>query len=136
MRFSLTTFVLLLTLIATAVPAAAQDTATSAEETAAQSLRSDPVYNDPDAEAALSNNELEHLRSRIRSGKSGPVYVAILPGSVLDSAGGAPDQIVVDLHNTLGRTGTYVVVAGGQIAAGSDLLHAGPIMSQARTDRN
>src|SRR3712207_5492675 len=102
MRFSLTALVLLLTLIATATPAVAQTTTDSAVDAAVEGLRSDPVYNDPDAEAALSGAEVQDLRERIRSGEAGPVYVAILPGSVLDSAGGAPDQIVRDLHDILG----------------------------------
>jgi hypothetical protein len=128
MRTSLAVLVLLLTL---AAPAAAQTTSTSAVDEAVQGLRSDPVYVDPDAEAALTDAEADDLRSRIERGDAGPVYVAVLPGSAVDEAGGSPDALLSAIRRSLGRAGTYVIVPGTTLRAGSDAVQVRGIATDA-----
>jgi hypothetical protein len=86
-------------LLALAAPAAAQD----AVDQAADALRSDPVYVDPDAERALSDSEAEALRARIED-EGVPVKVAILPASAGDA-----EQVATELRQATGATAAVVV---------------------------
>jgi len=88
-------------------------------EQAAQALASDPVYVAPGQDNRLSTDDAAALRRRIERGDAGPVYVAILPASAVDEAGGAADELVPRLAGQLGRRGTYAVVAGSKFRAGS-----------------
>src|SRR4051794_13372506 len=54
---------------------ASEDTARKA----ANALRDDPVYVDPDAERKISARDADDLRARIRQGDAGTVLVAIVP---------------------------------------------------------
>ena len=92
----LVTLVVAVVLIA-AAPAAAQD----AVDVAAEALRGDPVYVDPDAERALTESEANALRERIEGG----LYVAVLPASA-----GNAESIAAALQSRLG--GSVAVVAG------------------------
>lgn len=94
-------------------------------------LRSDPVYVEPDAEAALTREQADALRSRIRDADAGPVYVAILPQRALEIAGGSPDALLSRVRAQTGRNGTYVLVRGRHLVAGSDLLSVSGIADQA-----
>ena len=99
---------------------------------AAESLRSDPVYVDPQAERAISPVEADRLRDRIRTAEAGPLYVAILPQDAVEEAGGDPDGVVEQLHDQLGRDGTYAVVVGNSLRAGStDVEGSGDLAAQA-----
>src|SRR4051812_46781900 len=73
-----------------AAGAAVTPAGTGVVDRAAQALASDPVYVDPDAKPSLSAAEGDRLRRRIEQGDAGPVYVAVLPGSAVDEAGGDP----------------------------------------------
>src|SRR5688500_19076314 len=70
--------------LAVAAPAHAQ----GALSEAAQALRDSPVYVDPDAERALNDGEVQRLRKLIADTGAGPMYVAVLPESARDEAGG------------------------------------------------
>src|SRR4051794_1782361 len=106
---------LLLLLLTLAVPLALPAVAPAAViEDAARALASDPVYVAPDAEPSLSASQADALRARIERGDAGPVYVAVLPGSAVDEAGGQADEVVRRLHSLLGREGTYAAVSGGK----------------------
>src|SRR3954451_5243136 len=88
-------------------------------DNAAQELQRDPVYVDPDAEAALSNAEADAVRQRIQAREAAPMVIAVLPAAAADEAGGSPDRSLVTLANTLNRRGTYVLVTGNTLRAGS-----------------
>ena len=88
----------------------------------AQQLASDPVYVDPDAEEAISDREADQLREDIARKRAGPMYVAIVPGSLRDRAGGDTTEVARQIATNLRRNGTYAIIAGGQFRAG----HIGP----------
>jgi hypothetical protein len=91
----------------------------SAVDTAAAALRSNPVYVDPHAERAISATEARRLRARIGRADAGPLYLAILPASAADAAGGDPDQTVALLAERVAQPGTYVGLVGGALRAGA-----------------
>jgi hypothetical protein len=88
-------------------------------DTAARALASDPVYVAPGAKPSLTTAEAAALRRRIERGDAGPVYVAILPASAIDEAGGDPGEVVSRLAAAVGRRGTYAAISGGRFRAGS-----------------
>jgi hypothetical protein len=93
---------------------------------AASALRDDNVYVDPEAEAGLSASEAQAVRDRIESTGAGPMYVAVLPEAALSEGGGNANGVLRELNAaSQGRAGTYVVVAGRTIRAGSNDLPAG-----------
>jgi hypothetical protein len=101
-----------------AAPASGQTT-TGAIEEAAQALRSTPVYVDPDAERAISEGEVERLGEAIREHDAGPMYLALLPASAADEAGGDPEAALRELALAVGEPGTYAAVIGDSFRAGA-----------------
>ena len=103
----------------------------------AGALRGDPVYVDTDAERALSEGEINDLRSAIR-GANTPIYIAVLPVSAADLAGGDAAEVAGQLADAVGRPGTYGVVVGDRFRAGSTELPAGEAadLAQAALDAN
>src|SRR5918997_5466319 len=99
---------LLLALLVTAAPAHAQATLSEA----ARALDGDPVYVDPEAERALTGSEVERLRDAIREEEAGPLYLVVLPESVVDEAGGDPSGALGGIPRGLGGPGTYAGVVG------------------------
>ena len=106
---------ILLASLATAAPAHAQGTLGQA----AQALRDTPVYVDPAAERALSDDEVARLRELIAKTGAGPMYVAILPSSARDEAGGDPSAALREIAEELREPGTYAGVIGDSFRAGS-----------------
>ena len=99
----------------------------------AAALRSDPVYVDAAAERALSESEAEEVRDAIR-GAGTPVYVAVVPASAVDSAGGDAGELTSQLASVLQRDGTIAVLAGDRLRAGSSELppgRAGELVAEA-----
>jgi len=88
------------------------------------SLRGDPVYVDPSAKPTLTPAAAAQVRARI-AGTGTPVFVAVLPRQALAEAGGSAGRLAALVAGSLGRPGTYLVVAGGQQGAGSDTLGRG-----------
>jgi hypothetical protein len=111
----------LLLLLAIAAPARAQ----SDLDAAAEALKSDPVYVDPDASPTLSGSEAEALRTRITDRDAGPMYVAVMPRSVVNEAGGSVDAALSELQDKVGRDGTFAIVVGRRFRAGSTDLGEG-----------
>jgi len=101
--------------LATASPAYAD----AVIDRAALALQTSPVYNDPSAEKALTDAEVAQVLGAVQSAGS-PLYVAVLPASVLDSYGGDPQKVIVALQQALGRNGTFAVVSGNKFRAGND----------------
>lgn len=109
---ALTAIVLaLLGLIVVAGPVQAQ---TLTLDAVAESLRTDPVYNDPSAENALTTSQADDLRAQIE-GTGEPIFVAVLPAA----AGASPDTVLAELQSAVGLSGTYAVVVGDGFRAGS-----------------
>ena len=106
---------MLLAALAVAAPAHAQGTLTEA----AQALRNTPVHVDPDAERALSGDEVTRLRKLIAETGAGPMYVAVLPSSAADQAGGDPSAALREIAEELREPGTYAGVIGDSFRAGS-----------------
>src|SRR5215210_8891983 len=86
---------------------------------AADALASDPVYVDPSAERALSDEEADALRRRIQERNAGPLYVAVLPAAAKNEGGGSAQGVAQAIAQRLDRPGTYAVIAGGSFSAGS-----------------
>jgi hypothetical protein len=105
----------LLASLAAAAPAHGQATLSEA----AQALRDTPVYVDPAAERALSDDEVMRLRELIARTGAGPMYVAILPSSARDEAGGDPSAALREIAEELREPGTYAGVIGDSFRAGS-----------------
>ncbi|MDQ3752360.1 MAG: hypothetical protein M3333_05670, partial [Actinomycetota bacterium] len=92
---------------------------TSIVERAAEGLKKAPVYVDPEAESVLRQDEAQRLSDQIERSDAGPVYIAVLPEEVLSEGGGSLAGVIGTLGQTLNRSGTYVVVAGTQLLAGT-----------------
>lgn len=97
----------------------------------ADALQERPVYVDADAERTLGENEVDALVEQIRAAGT-PIYVAVLPAAAADQAGGDPDEVASELAGTLERPGTYAVLVGNSLRAGSTELPAGEAASLAR----
>jgi hypothetical protein len=99
---------------------------------AAGNLRDDPLFVDPSARPTLSPAEAEQVRARLALAGT-PVLVAVLPGQALAEAGGDPDRLASLVAASVGRPGSYLVVAGGEEGAGSNTLARGQAAGLART---
>jgi hypothetical protein len=86
---------------------------------AARALRDSPIYVDPDAERALSTGEQRRLRELIADTGAGPMYVAVLPESASDEAGGDPTTALREIARDLREPGVYAGVIGNSFRAGS-----------------
>ena len=111
--------VLLLTL-ALAAPAAA-----SQIDDAVQALGTAPLYVAPDAKPTLTAAAQRRVRDAISAANGGAIYIAVLPGSARDEAGGDATTLVRRIGEGVHQPGTYAVVAGGQFRAASSLLDRG-----------
>jgi hypothetical protein len=114
LRMRMPLLLLALSLIAVA-PAHAQGRLSEA----ARALRGSPVYVDRDAERALSDSETTRLRNVITENRAGPMYVAVLPASARDEAGGDPSAALREIAEELREPGTYAGVIGDSFRAGS-----------------
>jgi hypothetical protein len=121
MRSALVVLLAALALVVSAAPAVADPV-----DDAARALRSDPVYQDPSAERAVSQGDLNALRREI-DGTGKPVFIAILPASA-----GPPDGVVVDVGRRTGRAGTYGVVTGNSFRAASSIEPPGTAAAESR----
>jgi hypothetical protein len=98
---------------------------------AAGSLRDDPLYVNPSARPTLSLPDQEAIRARLAVVGT-PVFVAILPGQALGEAGGDANRLAALVAASVGRPGTYLVVAGGEEGAGSSTLAQGQAAARAK----
>jgi hypothetical protein len=98
---------------------------------AAGSLRDDPLYVHPGARPTLSPPDVERVRARLAIAGT-PVFVAVLPGQARGEAGGDANRLAALVAASVGRPGTYLVVAGGEEGAGSNTLAKGVAAREAR----
>jgi hypothetical protein len=87
---------------------------------AAQGLASDNVFVHPDASPTLSSAEADALRERIDARGAGPMYIAVMPEAIESEAGGDAGQALLLLATQIGLPGTYALVSGENIQAGSE----------------
>jgi hypothetical protein len=97
----------------------------------AGSLRDAPLYVHPAARPTLSLPDQERIRARLAVVGT-PVFVAVLPGQSLGEAGGDANRLAALVAASVGRPGTYLVVAGGEEGAGSNTLARGQAAGRAR----
>jgi hypothetical protein len=97
----------------------------------AGSLRDDPLYVNTSARPTLSAAEAERVRARLAIAGT-PVFVAVLPDQALREADGDANRLAALVAASVGRPGTYLVVAGGEQGAGSNTLAKGVAATQAR----
>jgi hypothetical protein len=98
-----------------AAPASAQGVLSDA----AQALRNSPLYVHPDADRALSQREQARLSDLIAESGAGPMYIAVLPSSARDEAGGDPTTALREIARDLREPGVYAGVIGDSFRAGS-----------------
>src|SRR3712207_3025127 len=104
--------VLALALIVLLAPAAGAQTQTATViDRAAEALKGDPVYVDPDAEAELSAGDADRLRSQI-SEAGVPLFIAVLPRAASEEVGGDPRDVVRGLEERTGLAGEYAAAIG------------------------
>ena len=87
----------------------------------AESLRSDFVYVDPGAERAIDADAVAEVKAAIGSART-PVYIAILPDSARDGAGGDASAAARQIAEQVDRPGTYGIVIGERLLAGSNVF--------------
>ena len=75
------------------------------------SLQTDPVYNDPKAENALTASQAQELRDQIGNES---IYIAVLPAAARKS--GTTEDVVRYLQQN-GNPGTYAAVVGSEFRA-------------------
>jgi LPXTG-motif cell wall-anchored protein len=112
---------LFLCLIA-AAPATAQTATGSAVNEAVEALQRDNVYVAPGTDR-VSEGEADRLRVRIANSGAAPLYLAVLPESARNEAGGSTSTLVGQIGNRLVAEGApddivVAVVAGGQFRVG------------------
>jgi hypothetical protein len=104
-----------------------QTTTASYVDETVEALRADPVYVHPDAESSLSAGEEDELRQNIAESGAGPIYIAVLPAQARNEAGGSTAALLTEIAEASQRNGTYVVVAGTELRAGSTEFEPGVI---------
>ena len=109
----------LLLVIAACLLVAAPAHAQGVLSEAAQALHDNPVYVHPGAERALSGREQARLRDLIAESGAGPMYIAVLPASARDEAGGDPIAALREIARELREPGVYAAVIGDSFRAGS-----------------
>ncbi len=110
MRRTLTVLALAAAALSVALPALAHG---GAIDEAVEGLRDTPVYVERGAAPSLTDAEVEDLLQQIRSaGRT--IYVA-----VIDHQDDPAHDVVHEVVGGLGRDGTYVVVAGGDVGVHS-----------------
>lgn len=86
---------------------------------AASCLATQPVCVEPGASPGLTPGEASALRQRIASEGAGPLYIAVLPRTSVNQAGGSMDQLLSQLASDVHQNGTYVAVADHHLRAAS-----------------
>ena len=102
-------------LLVVAAPARAQ----AVLDHAADTLKLDPVYVDPEADRAPSDDEAEDLRAQIEEDDAGPLYIAVLPASAAREAGGSAESALAELARSVDEPGVYATVIGDRFRAGA-----------------
>lgn len=100
-------------------PGAAAQNSTSLAEEVAAALATEPLYVHPQAEDLLSEDDAEDVREEISEADAGAIYIAVLPENAEAQTGGSLDALLRMIGERLDRTGTYILVAGDELRAGT-----------------
>jgi hypothetical protein len=111
--------------------------ADSVVDAAVAALKQSPVYNDPAADPGLTDTQVTQLANQITSG-SAPIYVAVLPASVLDSYGNDPATVIEAIQSGLGKDGTFAVVTARHLQVGNNQggTNVANLATEARTNNS
>jgi len=126
---SLAALAVLLACLIVGAPAAQAAPDVSAAATALR--QGAAVYNDPNAEKALTAEQASALAEQINATKL-PFFIAVLPESA--AGGGTADETLVALKNEVGLGGIYAVVVGTGFRAGATKGSVADIATQAMRD--
>lgn len=85
---------------------------------AAEALQRSPLFVHPDATAGIDRSGRDGVLGRLMAATT-PVYVAVLPASAGTQALGGVSQLPSALFQQVRRPGTYLVVVGDELHAGS-----------------
>ena len=88
-------------------------------ERAADTLRLDPIYVDPDAQRSIADSEGDDLRAQIADDEAAPLYIALLPAAAADEAGGSPASALAEIVRDVREPGVYAAVVGDTFVAGA-----------------
>jgi hypothetical protein len=94
-------------------------------------LRDDPLYVNESARPTLSPPDRERISARLALAGT-PVFVAVLPTQALAEAGGSANDLATMVAASVGKPGTYLVVAGAKEGAASNTLDPGVAARRAR----
>ena len=108
--------------------------AQGALDKASDSLALNPVYVDQGAEQAISEDQAESLRAEIAARKAGPLYIAVLPASAANEAGGDPGAALAEMARGVGESGTYAAVIGESFRAGAEDVLAPGVAGELATE--
>jgi hypothetical protein len=100
------------------------------DRTAGQ-LRDAPLYVNPSARPTLTPVDRERIAARLALAGT-PTFVAVLPAQALAEAGGNANNLASQVAASVGKPGTYLVVAGAEEGAGSNTLDPGAAANRAR----
>jgi hypothetical protein len=100
------------------------------DRTAGQ-LRDAPLYVNPSARPTLTPVDRERISARLALAGT-PIFVAVLPAQALAEAGGNANDLASQVAASVGKPGTYLVVAGAEEGAGSNTLDPGAAANRAR----
>jgi hypothetical protein len=100
------------------------------DRTAGQ-LRDAPLYVNPSARPTLPLVDRERISARLALAGT-PIFVAVLPAQALAEAGGSANDLASQVATSVGKPGTYLVVAGAEEGAGSNTLDPGAAANRAR----
>lgn len=111
--------------------------ALSSPDAIGASLRQSPVYNDPDAENALSPSDEVRLLDQVNAAGT-PIYIAVLPQSFFAQAG-SPDAALNAVARATGQAGAYAVIGvnsngNNTFRANSTLFPVNDIATRAAAD--
>jgi hypothetical protein len=113
---------LVLALLVLAAPARAD------VRSAANALKSDPVYVDPGAELA-GQVDAGALRDRIKARGATPLFIAVLPQSAVEGSAG---RTLIALREATGRKGAYALAVGDEFRTLGDGFDAAAAGQRAR----
>jgi hypothetical protein len=108
----------------------AQAAGTPTLQEVATALGSSPVYNQSDAEMAMTDSHVSDLVSQI-GGTGTPIFISVVSQAFVDANGGTASKALAAIHDQLGLAGTYAIVGGKAFRANSTTYDVVSVANQA-----
>lgn len=121
---------LLASVSALAPAASALAATTPTVQEVASALGQSPVYNQPDAELALSSGDAGALTSQAKNAGT-PIFIAVVSQAFVDQNGGTATKALTAIHDQLGLSGTYAIIGGKSFRAKSTEFDVSQVADQA-----